>query len=220
MIRKTLFIGMPIGLISAAVIVENNGDQKEKLKNPKLICKPSELPIYTSLVDSGSKKKCECEANKKSSAVASAIEESVKAVRTELTKVTDVYDSQKANIERYYVTFMKDTQHIRNYLQEEDNTMPRVGAIAISSLAGVILGIRGGFFKKLFYASLTGSSMAAVCYPREAKKYATIAYNFAYGKNPNDAGQKDLPKLPTSFGEMKMQLSTLSEKAYDAVFKK
>jgi hypothetical protein len=50
MIRKTLLVGAPIGLLSAAVIVQNNGDEA-KSKNQKLICKPSQLPIYTSLVD-------------------------------------------------------------------------------------------------------------------------------------------------------------------------
>lgn len=98
--------------------------------------------------------------------------------------------------------------------------MPRVGAIAISSLAGVVLGVRGGFFRKLFYGTITGTSMACICYPREAKKYATITYNFAYGKNPNDANQKDLPKFPSSFGEVKDQVVNISQKAYDAVFKK
>lgn len=98
--------------------------------------------------------------------------------------------------------------------------MPRAGAIVISSLAGVVLGIRGGLFKKLFYGTLTGSGMAALCYPREAKKYATVAYNFAYGKTPSDANQKDLPKFPSSFGEIKDQVVGLSQKAYDAVFKK
>lgn len=141
-------------------------------------------------------------------------------MRLEVTKVTDVYDNQKATIERYYVDFMKDTQHIRNYLQEEDNTLPRVGAIAVSSLAGVVLGIRGGFFKKLFYASLTGGGMAALCYPKEAKKNALIVYNFAYGKKPGDADQKDVPKFPTSFGEVKDRVVDLSGKAYDSVFKK
>jgi len=98
--------------------------------------------------------------------------------------------------------------------------MPRVGAILISSLAGVVLGVRGGFFRKIFYASITGSSMAAVCYPREAKKYATIAYNFAYGKSPSDSNQKDIPKFPNSFSEVKEQVTSLSQKAYDVVFKK
>lgn len=58
--------------------------------------------------------------------------------------------------------------------------------------------------------------MAAVCYPREAKKFATITYNFAYGKNPKDPNQKDLPKFPSSFGEVKDQVVSL----YDSVFKK
>lgn len=96
--------------------------------------------------------------------------------------------------------------------------MPRVGAIAVGSLAGVILGVRGGFFKKLFYASITGSSVAAVCYPRDAKKYAQVAYNFAYGIKPGDETQKDLPKFPTTFGEIKDNVVSLSSLAYEAAF--
>lgn len=98
--------------------------------------------------------------------------------------------------------------------------MPRVGAIAVGSLAGVVLGVRGGFFKKIFYASITGSAVASVCYPREAKKYATVAYNFAYGIKPGQEHQKDLPKFPTTFGEIKDNVVSLSTRAYDAVFKK
>lgn len=105
----------------------------------------------------------------------------------------------------------------RNYLREEKNTLPRVGAIAVSSLAGVVLGVRGGFFKKLFYASVTGTSMAAVCYPREAKVYAKVAYNFAYGIKPGDTTQKDLPKFPTNLSEMKDNVVSLSTMAYNAV---
>lgn len=107
----------------------------------------------------------------------------------------------------------------RNYLREEKNTLPRVGAIAVSSLAGVVLGVRGGFFKKLFYASLTGSSMAAVCYPREARVYAKVAYNFAYGIKPGDEKQKDLPKFPTTFGEFTDNVVSLSNMTYEAISK-
>jgi len=67
-------------------------------------------------------KKCE----KKSSKLVETIEEGSKIIRTELTKVTDVYDSQKAVVDRYYVDFLKDTQHIRNYLQEEDNRLVKI----------------------------------------------------------------------------------------------
>ena len=181
------------------------------------------------------KPKCE----HKPSKVAQTIEDGIRSVRQEVTKVTDVYDSQKAHIDRYYVTALKETQRkvfsnvvdvgprssqflfvsdIRNYLQEEDNTLPRVGAIAVGSLAGVVLGVRGGFFRKLFYASVTGSAVASVCYPREAKKYASVVYNFAYGLKPGDERQKDLPKFPTTFGEIKDNVVSLSTLAYDAVF--
>lgn len=85
-------------------------------------------------------------------------------------------------------------------------------------MAGVVLGVRGGFFKKLFYASVTGSAVASVCYPREAKKYATVVYNFAYGIKPGDERQKTLPKFPTTFGEIKDNVVSLSSMAYEAAF--
>jgi len=81
-------------------------------------------------------------------------------------------------------------------------------------LAGLIFGLRGGFFKKLIYTStaMTGTlknkfeeflcndsiflGMAALCYPHEAiliskdvmvnsKKYASIGYNFINGGRPS-----------------------------------
>jgi MICOS complex subunit MIC27 len=133
-------------------------------------------------------------------------------------KVTDLYDEQKAVVDRYYVQVMKDTQHIRNYLQEEDNTLPKVGAIALGGLGGVILGVRGGAIKKLFYGTITGSAVASICYPREAKKYALVGYNFAYGIKPGDERQKDLPKFPTTFSEFKDNVVSLSSMAYDSIF--
>ena len=88
-------------------------------KKKKCLCQTKIYYIFVLLHYNffSDEKKCE----KKSSKLVETIEEGSKIVRTELTKVTDVYDSQKAIIERYYVSFMKDTQHIRNYLQEEDN---------------------------------------------------------------------------------------------------
>lgn len=103
-------------------------------------------------------------------------------------------------------------------MQEEDNTLPRVGAIAVGGLAGVVFGVRGGFFRKLFYASIVGGGVASVCYPRDAKKYATVAYNFAYGIKPGDERQKDLPKFPTTFSEFSENVACFSKMAYEAAF--
>lgn len=100
---------------------------------------------------------------------------------------------------------------MRDYLREDGHPLARAGAIAVSSVAGMILGVRGGLIKKLMYASLTGGAMAALCYPREAGIYAKVAYNFAYGVKPGDE-KSEIPKFPATFGE-------LANKAYESVVK-
>lgn len=117
---------------------------------------------------------------------------------------------------------------IRNYLNEEQNTIPRIGAVAIGGLTGFIFGLRGGIIRRLFYGSLGAGAIAAVCYPKEAeklsheglgelKRYSTIAINFAYGVKPGDE-QINLPKIPTSLDEVKESLSGLATSAKKAVF--
>jgi MICOS complex subunit MIC27 len=66
---------------------------------------------------------------------------------------------------------------------------------------------------------VTGSSVAAICYPREAKVYAKVAYNFAYGVKPGDEKQRDLPKFPTSFSELTDNVVSLSNMAYETIKK-
>lgn len=77
-------------------------------------------------------------------------------------------------------------------MQEENNTTPKYGAIAVGGVSGVILGLRGGWFKRTIYGTTGALIMAAVCYPKEAKEYSrdvikngkeytTIAYNFVNG---------------------------------------
>lgn len=42
-----------------------------------------------------------------------------------------------------------------DYITDEENVLPRAGAITIGGLAGLIIGARkkGGFFKKVLYTS-------------------------------------------------------------------
>lgn len=81
---------------------------------------------------------------------------------------------------------------IYDFLNEPANGIHRAGAIAVGALSGYIIGIRRGFIRRLFYTSFTGLGVASLCYPKEArqysqqaiteaKTYATIVYNFAYG---------------------------------------
>lgn len=81
---------------------------------------------------------------------------------------------------------------IYDFLNEPTNGVHRSGAIAVGALAGYIIGLRSGFIRRLIYTSIGGLGVASVCYPKEArvysqkaiaeaKTYATIVYNFAYG---------------------------------------
>lgn len=75
-----------------------------------------------------------------------------------------------------------------DYLREESNMMPRLGAVGIGGLTGLIFSLRGGKFKRFLYTSTGALSVASVCYPKQAqesltlvKHYANIGYNFVYG---------------------------------------
>lgn len=70
--------------------------------------------------------------------------------------------------------------------------MPRAGAIALGGASGFILGLRHGFIRRLVYTTIGAGAMASICYPQkagvyaqksltEAKAWAKIGYNFAYG---------------------------------------
>lgn len=68
--------------------------------------------------------------------------------------------------------------------------IPRVGAIGIGGLAGLILGLRGRTFKRVVYSSTGALAMASLCYPKKAaegvdlaKHYVNVGYNFIYGGN-------------------------------------
>uniref|UniRef100_T1DIK9 MICOS complex subunit n=1 Tax=Psorophora albipes TaxID=869069 RepID=T1DIK9_9DIPT len=213
-------------VLGAAVVAK--AAEAEDAKNSKpIICKPSELPLYKPI---NQKIACECEGHKQSapSKPVQAIEEAFGAVRVQVSEASKLVTDQKKQIVEWYEDGKKQTKFIRDYLNEEDNTMPRVGAIAIGGVAGMILGLRGGFFRKLIYSSIGAGGVASVCYPQEAevyaqhglveaKKYATIGYNFVYGVKPGDK-QLELPKIPTNLGEWKDSVSGLAKSAYNAVF--
>jgi hypothetical protein len=79
-----------------------------------------------------------------------------------------------------------------SFLREEATTVHRAGAIGLGGLAGLVMGLRSGWFKRVIYGAAGAGAMTALCYPRESaeiteqaiqisKYYFTIAYNFIYG---------------------------------------
>ena len=64
---------------------------------------------------------------------------------------------------------------IHEYLNKEENSIPRAGAVALGGMAGIIFGIRGGIFRKLTYGLIGSGAMASICYPKEAEQVAQQA---------------------------------------------
>nr|CAD7264942.1 unnamed protein product [Timema shepardi] len=209
-LRKFL---LPGGMCAATVITASPSDKlpastdtkKEHCEceskphtHGKRLIRPSELPLYPEdiLYESVREEKILDES--------SALEETIRKVRKEIWSYYDVYKGYRQRVTDFFETGIAHTESTRHFLQEEENFLPRVGAITLGVLTGFVLGLRGGRFKRLTYSTLGGLTMASICYPREAnevtqeaifqaKKYFTIGYNFAYGVTPEDLK----PVLPT-----------------------
>ncbi|XP_058453432.1 MICOS complex subunit MIC27 [Malaya genurostris] len=229
MIRNVLNRTAPV-LLGAAAVVKADGSGSPEgttAKSKQIICKPSELPLYRPI---NQKISCECEGHKKEtlSKPEQLIESGIRTVREQVSEASHLLTDQKNQVIQWWEEGKKQTKFARDYLNEEDNTLPRDGAIAIGGLSGLIFGLRRGFFRRLLYTSIGAGGVASVCYPQEAemyaqhglveaKKYATIGYNFVYGVKPGDK-QLELPTIPTSLDELKSSMSGFAKSAYDAVF--
>jgi len=77
-----------------------------------------------------------------------------------------------------------------DYLQNKAPEEVKYATIGGGTLLGMLLGIRRGLIRKLFYGSLGGAGTFSIIYPQDAKvyakegianlkKYGKIAYNFA-----------------------------------------
>ncbi|XP_071525298.1 uncharacterized protein [Panulirus ornatus] len=106
-----------------------------------------------------------------------------------------------------------------DYITDEENVLPRAGAITIGGLAGLIIGARkkGGLVKRVLYTSTGVVTAASLCYPRQAyhisqqayegaKDYATIGYNFVAGVKPQS-------KVATPVESIKEESSVVDENA-------
>ncbi|XP_019762321.2 MICOS complex subunit MIC27 isoform X1 [Dendroctonus ponderosae] len=200
-------------LLPAAALVAEAKLAKSTTSEPQIpapVCRPSELPIYTpeppKLGGNVGESSQESTPN--------FIENSVKTVRQTLGRYSDEFYAYEKVAKQSLSESKQNIEWLVDYLRQEDNALPKAGAIGIGALAGLVFGLRGGFFKKTIYATTGALGMAAVCYPKEAakysqlgvvesKKYLTIAYNFAYGVKKDEPPLElpTLPKVPSSLSE-------------------
>ncbi|XP_011067260.1 PREDICTED: MICOS complex subunit MIC27 isoform X1 [Acromyrmex echinatior] len=200
---------MPCGLCAIPVIKSTNmSEDKMSLCNKepiKKLIRPSELPIYC-FEDYSKQTPCtECRP--------SALEQNISKIRKSVQAIVSEYQHYTDVISDTIDIGFEHSSSLLDYLREESNTMPRMGAIAIGGIAGLVLGLRGRKFKRIMYSSAGALSIAAICYPKNTKEgfdmtkhYMNVAYNFVYGVKPGDNRQlqitmPEMPKMPTSFSE-------------------
>lgn len=99
----------------------------------------------------------------------------------------------------------------------------------MGAMAGIIMGIRGGLIRKLFYGMIGTGVMGSICYPKEteevaqtvlveAKKGVNVAVNFAYGVKPGDEVPINFPEIPTSLAELEKSIGNAFRGAKNLVF--
>ncbi|XP_015608937.1 MICOS complex subunit MIC27 isoform X2 [Cephus cinctus] len=206
---------MPCGLCAAVPAVKPASSEScpencsNKLEGKKLI-RPSELPIYSA--DESCTRQTPCPDN---NCAPSYLEQGFGTIRKTVNSLVSEYSAVTSTISDTYDTGLEHSQLLLDYLQEESNVLPRLGAVGIGGLTGLIFGLRGGKFKKLVYSSTGALAVGAVCYPKQAqegvelaKHYVNIGYNFIYGVKPGDENELHIEwpefpkiKLPTSLSE-------------------
>lgn len=225
---------MPGGLCAAVPVIKSTPTPPEKpiecsnnqIDDKKLI-RPSELPIYVHNVPS---KEVSCK-NVNQFGASVYIEEGFGTVRKNIKGFITEYRHVTDTVKDKLNTSMEHSSLLLDYLREESNMLPRIGAVGIGGLTGLIFSLRGGKFKKIIYTTTGIVTAASICYPKEAKDtfvaskhYINIGYNFIYGVKPGDEKQleiswPELPKIkiPTSFSEFINLASDTGSAATDAI---
>ncbi|XP_017753553.1 PREDICTED: MICOS complex subunit MIC27-like [Eufriesea mexicana] len=183
---------MPCGLCAAVPAMKPTTSSEEhttpcnnETQGKKLI-KPSELPIYS--IDDGYSKQMPCVE------YPSIVEENIRKVRQTVQKLKLISDTVSHNVSNAFENF----KFVVDYLQDNDNYIPRLGAVGIGGLSGLVLSLRGGKLKRLVYTSTGASIIGCICFPKEMKQvvdkmehYMSIGYNFIYDVKPGDS-QKEI----------------------------
>ncbi|XP_043519571.1 MICOS complex subunit MIC27 isoform X1 [Frieseomelitta varia] len=201
---------MPCGLCAATPIMKpptpeehakpcNNETQGKKL------IKPSELPIY-SIDDNGYSKQLPCVEHP------SIVEKKIREIRQSVAAVKLVLDGVFLDVSNTF-KYLDNIKFAVDYLQDEANLMPRIGAVGIGGLSGLVVSLRRGIPTKLIATTAGASIVGCVCFPKEAQQvantlghYRNITFNFIFGVKPGD-NIKD-----TSFSELLKALPELFEK--------
>ncbi|XP_077293486.1 MICOS complex subunit 26/27 [Arctopsyche grandis] len=223
---SSYILGPPAIMLAATPIIKSQETPDTQDDSNKIVCRPSELPVYPTNMSTVNKVKIE-ETNELEkillepiSTVRVGVISALKEVKGLTTKTGD-YVSESADKFNFVVA----------YLREEDNEAQRVGAVAMGALTGLIFGLRGGFFKKVTYTLVGTGTMGAICFPEQTNKYASegvaqgklltnIIYNFVYGVKPGDPQPEiNFPEIsiPKNFDDLISLVGNVGKSAKNVI---
>ncbi|XP_025195019.1 MICOS complex subunit Mic27 [Melanaphis sacchari] len=163
-------------------------------QEPKLV-RPKDLSIYP---DESKEKKTEKEIDWQPTIALGSIQK----VREEIVNLNQQWSKVKDRVYIFIQTGVSHTESFVDDMRQESNSTLRVGFVAGSGLAGLLLAARKGTFKKLVYATTGASTAFYVGYPKESeeatkiiKHYSIVSYHLINNVTKDLTGF-ELPSLP------------------------
>lgn len=63
-----------------------------------------------------------------------------------------------------------------DYIRDDETFFPKVGVVTIAGLGGLLLGHKGGVFRKTFYSSVAALVALSACYPKQSANLLDQVY--------------------------------------------
>ncbi|BES97586.1 Apolipoprotein O [Nesidiocoris tenuis] len=198
MSAKQIVRGMLIPSYFATGVLLAECDGKEECDDTKKLVRARDLPLYADppkpLANTNTLESEE-----------GVLLTTIRCARQELQAIVVQAKAIRSEVSHMIDQTTKETEDAVEYLRQEENLLPRLGAIGLGGLAGYLLAIRRGIIRKMLYTSFGSGIVASVAYPNqaleyteevvaEAKKYAVLGYHFLNGVTRDLTGYQ-LPAL-------------------------
>uniref|UniRef100_A0A0A9WQI6 MICOS complex subunit n=1 Tax=Lygus hesperus TaxID=30085 RepID=A0A0A9WQI6_LYGHE len=185
MYTRTFVKGLLLPSIGVGVVHAKGEQDKEDCDDSKKLIRARDLPLYVE------PPKCVTCSNKIDNDDGFLIT-TIRCARQEFQQIVGQARIIQTEAQNLAEEVRRETEDIVSYLRQEENLLPRLGAIGLGGFAGYLLACRKGLIKKTLYSTAGASLIAAVAYPNQAKeyteevmcevkKYAVIGYHFLNG---------------------------------------
>ncbi|XP_077990402.1 MICOS complex subunit MIC27-like [Glandiceps talaboti] len=160
---------IPSAAVFLPVVKANSGESELSQ-----LMKPRQLPIY---VQPTPKVEYEFVVEKPN-----AVQETITQARKHVWKCTESMQGTIDKVKEVWHKAETTTNTVIKYTQTEEGFYPRLVAISMAGMIGVVLGARGGVTKKLIYSGGLMTAATSLCYPHQAVDIAQNTYDKAKDK--------------------------------------